>query len=60
MAITAPAIASPSPGMRCTKLRSILSFWIGKRCRYASDEYPVPKSSIDRLMPAACSDSSSA
>ena len=43
-----------------TKERSILISSIGSRFRYDSDEYPVPKSSIDRPTPTLDSASSTA
>jgi len=39
----------------CTKLRSILTSWTGKRTRWLSEEYPVPKS-VDGETDAECGD----
>ena len=39
--------------MFLTKERSILILSNGKLCKYVSDEYPVPKSSIAIRMPSA-------
>ena len=41
----------PSSSSPCTKLRSIFTSSIGSCLRYASDEYPVPKSSMATRIP---------
>ncbi len=39
----------------CTNDLSIFNSSTGRCCRYVIDECPVPKSSIDRLIPPSCS-----
>ena len=52
--------SAPSTPMPVTNERSILISSIGRWRRYESDEYPVPKSSIESLTPSADSSSSTA